>query len=74
VSRKLVVLIVLTLLLGLAGLPTVVALLDRIGLIACARWARAEYVILTSAAERASPTRCRSLRRAGARQPPIRWR
>ena len=47
-SRKLVVLTVLTLLLGLAGLPTIVAWLDRTGLIACARWARAEYVTGTA--------------------------
>jgi hypothetical protein len=48
VLRKLVVLIVLATLLGLAGMPAIVAWFDRTGLIACARWARAEYVTGTA--------------------------
>lgn len=47
-SRKLIVSAGLVFILSLAGLPTIVAVLDRVGLIACAQWARAEYVTGTA--------------------------
>lgn len=50
VSRKLIVLVGVALILALAGLPSIVAWLDHVGLIDWARWARAEYVTGTAIA------------------------
>ena len=47
-SRKLIVAAGIGLILALAGLPSIVAWLDHIGLIPWARWVRVEYVTGTA--------------------------